>query len=272
MSNNTILRSLMSRLLLALPLAAALVSSSAFADLREDCELGEADDCTKLIRQNPRDAYGYYRRGIKYSVDHQHERALADFSKAIEIDPRKVDYWLWRADVRMGTNQSPLEDYRLALADTAKAIEVDPSSAAAYAARCHAHVGLLDKEHATADCEKALSLAPNVPTAKMWAGAASALPSAAAMTGTPMQIRCTFKNDASVQINNIELTNTLAQGLGRDVVIKWTAEFLKPPKQSAASRNGVYVTRTVTAAGARIGEAVVMSAPFKSCSAAAVMR
>jgi tetratricopeptide (TPR) repeat protein len=48
-----------------------------------------------VIRANPRDAFGYSMRGVALIVDkHDIERAIADFDKAVQLDPNNAEAYL----------------------------------------------------------------------------------------------------------------------------------------------------------------------------------
>jgi tetratricopeptide (TPR) repeat protein len=85
------------------------------------------------------------------------EKALNAFERAIELDPKKPDGYLGRANSlnTMGRHNDSLADYNRALA-------LDPKLANAYANRgiAYAHLGEIDK--AIADYEKALALDPKI--------------------------------------------------------------------------------------------------------------
>jgi tetratricopeptide (TPR) repeat protein len=49
------------------------------------------DDYNKAIEINPKDAAAYYNRGNAYEKKGDKARAIADFSKAIEINPNDQD-------------------------------------------------------------------------------------------------------------------------------------------------------------------------------------
>ena len=48
-------------------------------------------DFTKAIEINPRFAYAYYNRGNAYGEKGQHDKAISDYNKAIEINPRYAE-------------------------------------------------------------------------------------------------------------------------------------------------------------------------------------
>ena len=85
------------------------------------------------------------------------EKALKDFSRAIEIDPNRADGYVGRANTlnTLGRYQEALEDYD-------KAIEIDPKIANAYVNRGSAYSQLEQYEKAIADYEKGLELDPKI--------------------------------------------------------------------------------------------------------------
>ena len=83
------------------------------------------------------------------------EKALADFNRAIKIDPKLAGAYLGRANTLnlMGHYGESIEDY-----DTV--LEIDPKLANAYINRGSAYSHLGDYEKAIADYEKGLELDP----------------------------------------------------------------------------------------------------------------
>ena len=64
----------------------------------------------------PRTSEEYYQRGIKYTQAKKYSNAIHDYSKAIELNPKFVDAYLKRCEMRykMGDNQGVLDDcYRV---------------------------------------------------------------------------------------------------------------------------------------------------------------
>ena len=82
--------------------------------------------------------------------------AIADFAKAIELDPNDSDAYLFRGGTKEG-----LQDYRGAVADYNKAIELTPNNSDAYHCRGSAKRKLEDYRGAIADYNKAIELNPN---------------------------------------------------------------------------------------------------------------
>ena len=85
------------------------------------------------------------------------EKALQDFSRAIDIDPTRADGFVGRANTlnTLGRYQEALKDYN-------KAIEIDPKLANAYVNRGSALSHLEQYEKAIADFEKGLELDPKI--------------------------------------------------------------------------------------------------------------
>ena len=85
-------------------------------------------DYTKALEINPRDADTYYNRGITYRNKGQYDKAITDFTKGIEINPRDARAYNNRGIVyAQGKGQ-----YDKAITDFTKAIEIHPWDTSAY--------------------------------------------------------------------------------------------------------------------------------------------
>ena len=82
--------------------------------------------------------------------------ALAEFSRAIELDPKYEQGYLGRAAVRV-----TLKDYAGAAADYGKAIELNPNNEPALLLRGSCRIGLKDYPGAVADFNAAIALNPD---------------------------------------------------------------------------------------------------------------
>jgi tetratricopeptide (TPR) repeat protein len=167
----------------------ALDATAALADARQDCQMSRGDaaiqacdlaigeayknrgyaydakgdfdraiaDFTKAIEINPKDADAYKNRGYAYDAKGDFDRAIADFTKAIEINPKDADAYNNRGSV-----YETKGDFDRAIADFMKAIEIDPKDADAYINRCWLRATAnRDLTLAFADCDTGLRLAPN---------------------------------------------------------------------------------------------------------------
>ena len=119
-------------------------------------------DYGKAISLNPKDAEVYHMRGNVYFDRGDYARTLADYDKAIAIKPRKAGTYYNRGNVYF--NQG---NYEFAIADFGKAIALKPDDASAYCNRGAAYEKLGNNQKAAADFRKALALRPGYePAAK----------------------------------------------------------------------------------------------------------
>ena len=113
------------------------------------------EDYNKAIELNPKYAEAYYNRGIAYYELNQHEEAIEDFTKAIELNPKYADSYNNR-----GVAYSKLNQHEKAIEDYNKAIELNPNDAAAYSNRGTVYRELNQHERAIEDYNKAIELNP----------------------------------------------------------------------------------------------------------------
>ena len=112
-------------------------------------------DYDKAIEIDPKYAQAYNNRGYAYEAKGEHDRAIADYDKAIEIDP----------EVRVGLHQpryvyAAKGEHDRAIADYDKAIEIDPKHALAYTNRGYAYAAKGEHDRAIADYDKAIEIDP----------------------------------------------------------------------------------------------------------------
>ena len=102
-------------------------------------------------------AWAYGNRGRSYRVKKDYDRAIADFSEAIRLDPKIAKAYNERGGAYYGK-----KDYDRAIADYSEAIRLNPKYAHAYSGRCwdRAIIGA-DLQGALADCNESLRLQPN---------------------------------------------------------------------------------------------------------------
>jgi len=116
---------------------------------RVDQTIAQYDE---LIRVQPRNADAFYERGLLWAQRYEHDKAIADITKAIQLAPTAEMYnergWSWQHK----------DEYEKAVADYSMAIKLNPRFAAAYGNR---GVALMNRgQHAPAliDCDKAIEL------------------------------------------------------------------------------------------------------------------
>lgn len=114
----------------------------------------------------PRDAQGYLTRGKARRANGDEQGAIADFTKAIELDPQFFDAYFQRVIARINTDPDG------GLADANKLIEINPSSSDAYFARGSVRMLKLDLDGSVADLSKAIEFNPQSPHAWFFRGIA----------------------------------------------------------------------------------------------------
>jgi tetratricopeptide (TPR) repeat protein len=96
---------------------------------------------------------------LVFSDAGEFDKAIADFTKAIQIDPQYASAWNSR-----GVAWREKEDYRKAIQDYDEALRIDRRYAEAYGNRGFALRRLGDYAPAIADYEQAIRLAPRLPS------------------------------------------------------------------------------------------------------------
>ena len=113
-------------------------------------------DYNRAIQINPKSASAFNNRGVAYDYKGDYERAIQDYDQAIKLTPAFAQAYFNRGNAYLGKSQ-----YAPAIDDYNQAIRLKPDFAAAFDNRCWARavVGILQK--ALADCNEALRLMPN---------------------------------------------------------------------------------------------------------------
>ena len=99
----------------------------------------------------------YYDRGIEYFRRLDYDRAIADFTQAIRLNPNNAIAYYNRGNVY----NIDKRDYDRAIADYTQVIRLDPNNARAYNNRGNAYYNKRDINRAIADFEAALRIEPN---------------------------------------------------------------------------------------------------------------
>ncbi|WP_448564076.1 tetratricopeptide repeat protein [Trichothermofontia sp.] len=121
---------------------------------------GAIADFSKAVELNPRNATAYCNRGIAHADLGDKSSALSDFDTALTIDPNLAIAYNHR-----GLVYSDLGDKRQAIADYSEAIRLKPDYATAYFNRGAARSKIGDFQGAIADYSEAIRLKPDYATA-----------------------------------------------------------------------------------------------------------
>jgi tetratricopeptide (TPR) repeat protein len=100
-------------------------------------------------------ADAYRGRGVAYYEKGDLDRAMADFDKAITLDPKSARAYVDRAIIYEAKGQLDR-----AIAEDDQAIALDPKFDIAYNNRCSYYTTKGDSDHALADCNQAITLNP----------------------------------------------------------------------------------------------------------------
>jgi len=112
-------------------------------------------DRSKAIELDPKNGGLLDNRAIVYMHLKQWDKAIADWSKAIELDPKNV----WRLGNRANVYMH-LKQWDKAIADWSKAIELDPKNVWRLGNRANVYRELKQWDKAIADYSKAIELDP----------------------------------------------------------------------------------------------------------------
>ncbi|HBX53571.1 MAG: hypothetical protein A2275_08675 [Bacteroidetes bacterium RIFOXYA12_FULL_35_11] len=107
---------------------------------------GAVEDFTKAIELDPNDMNFYLQRGYAYGLIDNYESAITDYTTIIKKEPKHTFAYISR-----GAAYNKLKKYEKALNDLSKAIELDPSNTEAYNNRGWAKKFMGDKKGACKD-------------------------------------------------------------------------------------------------------------------------
>jgi tetratricopeptide (TPR) repeat protein len=129
------------------------------------CAKAAGDDaiaaCDRLIKSSGRKgnerAIAFVNRCVAYNLKKDYDRALADCSEAIRLDPKSAPARSGRC--RVWVDQ---RDYDSALPDCDEAIQLDPEFSAAFYNRCVVWNSKNELDRAIADCSEVIRLNPKM--------------------------------------------------------------------------------------------------------------
>ena len=116
---------------------------------------GAIADYTKAIEIDPRYRDAYNNRGTSRATKGDLDGAIADYTKGLEIDPHSAMAYYGRGVVRQAKG-----DLDGAIADYNRAVEIDPLNAPAYYNRGNGRQAKGDLDGAIADLTKAIEIDP----------------------------------------------------------------------------------------------------------------
>ena len=114
-----------------------------------------ADAAPAVAADEPKDADGYSRRGQAYIARRDYAHALADLSRAVELDPQNARYLRERAQLRLTTRQ-PF----LAMTDLDAELKLTPDDAEAHLMRARLRLSGRDRAGEAADLDAADRASP----------------------------------------------------------------------------------------------------------------
>ena len=122
-------------------------------------------DLSKAIDLNAYMPQAYANRAREYRKSQQYELALADCEAALRLDSKHRMAYIIRGNVEI-----KLEQYAEAVRDFDAALAIDPQDALSYANRGHAKCLLGQMDAALADCNRALAIDPQRWMARLFRG------------------------------------------------------------------------------------------------------
>lgn len=110
------------------------------------------DAYTREIEQNPKDVDAYFNRGMMYNGK-DNDKAIADFSMVIQLEPNKARGYLYRGIAYRNAGQ-----YDNAVRDFDKAISMEPQNSLNYLNRGMAYYLAKNYDKARADCNTVIKM------------------------------------------------------------------------------------------------------------------
>ena len=142
----------------------AVLALHACADAQQDCIQDKDRDlqvraCTDIIRGDASAAWAYHNRANAYEAKGDYDRAIADFTRVIELRPKFADGYN-----NLGVAYMKKGNYDRAIAEQTKALEIDsttPEAFSYYFNRALAYPKAGKATQGLSDAERALQLSPN---------------------------------------------------------------------------------------------------------------
>jgi tetratricopeptide (TPR) repeat protein/TPR repeat protein len=122
-------------------------------------------DYSRAIELDPQSAIACNNRGVALAVAGELGNAIADYDRSAAIDPNDAGIYCNRGDA-----YRELGDCERSIADYTRAVAIDPACAEAYCGRAAAHLSNNEIDSARADFDKAIELDPANPAAHLGRG------------------------------------------------------------------------------------------------------
>src|ERR1044071_5922730 len=116
-------------------------------------------------RANPKDPGGHSAAGVEFAKKKEYDKAVEEFSKAIQSEPNDPKNYFNRATAYRGLNK-----FTEAYGDYSKAIELSPQMTAAFIGRGEVLLQQKQPDNALADFDKAIQIEPNNASARRFRG------------------------------------------------------------------------------------------------------
>lgn len=111
-------------------------------------------DYTEAIQLDPNDARPYFNRGLLLYLRKDYDRAIAEYTEVIRLDPKDAAVYFFRGDAWFRKKR-----YDNAIADYGEAARRDPKHAAAHGMLCWTRaIAGRELQQALTDCDAALRL------------------------------------------------------------------------------------------------------------------
>ena len=119
---------------------------------------------SECLRLKPDFADCYFYRGQVHHQISQYEKAVADFTQAIKIQPQNIGYYQHRAN----TNDFWLKRYDEAIADLSEVIKLQPKDSGSYMARGYVFKTKKDYQKALDDFTNAINIESSILSKKVF--------------------------------------------------------------------------------------------------------
>ena len=204
-----------------------LAAGPVLADADEDCNKGTnpekvIEGCTLVLRKNPRNAVAYVNRASGYvykggagksSLERSDlDRAISDYTLAVEIDPKMAPAFNAR-----GIVYQKLENLDRAFADFNRAIEIDPAFAFGYLNRGEVHRRKGALAAAIADYSTGIGLKPEPLITRLLLQSR-----AIALRASGEVARAIEDHDATLAIDKEDLDAYMARAQTREMIADWS--------------------------------------------------